>query len=378
MSTTPPTYNTTYYYDGSYYDYGDMYDTHMYHNGMYDNETHRQYTAEEMLAYRQMIRDRKNFRYVYHAFAACIVLINGIMMSAIVLSRKQRCHFRNWLIIHMTGIHILFGGLALPFLAQTFDMTSAGLSSVPLCKLFSFLSDITEYMSNISIGILGVYQCLNLISPRLLKSVSNALLLSIMIILPWFVAVMLTAVLRLTMSEEQWGQCYIVSDETAHVLWLTLARCLPLFMVLACLITILSVACSPFTPRNDRSPPGRHNTTIFISVCLGACLFMRTPFYIIFFEPIADECMSKNMLLCSRLTHGLDIVRLLSMLLIPLAYLVQLDIRKRCRKFRSKLLCKTVDCNNTSKKQQPMEMLSVSNNESSSLVPKNKIEETDI
>ncbi|XP_060569341.1 uncharacterized protein LOC132727778 isoform X2 [Ruditapes philippinarum] len=334
-----------------FYDFNDTLDYSHYY---FTNES--SITEEEYLAYQKMIQERKNFKYVYHAFAAFIVLMNGSLVAAILLSAKQRRHFRNWLIIHMTGIHILFGGIALPFLAQSFDATSAGIRSVPLCKLFSFVSDITEYMSNISIGILGVYQCLNIISPRLLKSVSNALLLSIMIILPWFVCVMLTAVLRLTMSEEQWGQCYIVSDKTAQILWLVLARCLPLLMVLTCFISILSVAISPFSTKSDRSPPGRHNTTIFVSICLGACLFMRTPFYIIFFEPIDEDCKRKHRFLCARLTHGLDIVRLLSMLLIPFAYLVQFDIRKRCRKFRSKLLCKTVDCNTTSKKQQPMEM----------------------
>lgn len=345
-----------------YYDYNGTVDYSHYY---FDNES--EITEEEYHAYQQMIQERKNYRYVYHAFAALIVILNGCLVVTIALSPKQRRHFRNWLIIHMTSIHILFGGIALPFLAQSFDTTSAGIRSVPLCKLFSFVSDVTEYMSNISIGILGVYQCLNIISPRLLKSVSNALLLSIMIILPWFVVVMLTAVLRLTMSEEQWGQCYIVSDKTAQILWLILAQCLPLFIVFICLISILSVALSPFSSKNDSSPPGRHNPTIFVSICLGACLFMRTPFYIIFFEPIGREFKSKHMILSARLTHGLDIVRVLSMVLIPFAYLVQLDIRKRCRKFRSKLLCKTVDCNTTSKKQQQMEMVSVTNNESSSL-----------
>lgn len=366
MNTTTTVYNRTYlYYPDHYYLYEDMYNDSM------------GYSAEDFSAYEQMIRERKNFRYVYHAFAACIVIVNGIMVATIVISRKQRRHFRNWLILHLTCIHILFGGIALPFLAQSFDMTSAGLRSVPLCKLFSFLSDITEYMSNISIGILGVYHCMNLISSRLLKSVSNALLLSIMIILPWFIVVMMTAVLRLTMSEEQYGQCYIVSDRTAQILWFTLAHCLPLVLILACFMTILSLVCSPYLPKDDTSPHGRHNTTIFVSICLGACLFMRTPFYIIFFEPVDEGCKSKHKFLCSRLTHGLDIVRLLSMLLIPLAYILQLDIRKRCRKFRSKLLCKTVDCNATSKKQN-VEMVSVANNESSSLMSRNVVEETSI
>lgn len=354
MNTTAPVHNRNYtdFYHYYYY-YEDM------HNGTFG------YSPEDFSAYEQMIRERKNFRYVYHTFAACIVIVNGIMVASIVISRKQRRHFRNWLILHLTSIHILFGGIALPFLAQSFDMTSAGLGSVPLCKLLSFLSDITEYMSNISIGILGIYHCMNLISSRLLKSVSNALLLSIMIILPWFIVVMLTAVLRLTMSEEQYGQCYIVSDRTAQTLWFTLAHCLPLIMILACFITIMSLVCSPFLPKDDRSH-GKPNTTVFVSISLGASLFMRTPFYIIFFEPVDEDCKSKHKFLCSRLTHGLDIVRLLSMLVIPIAYLVQLNFRKRCRQLRPKLLCKTVDCN-ASKKQPSVEMVSVRNNESSSL-----------
>ena len=62
-------------------------------------------------------------------------------------------------------------------------------------------------MSNISVEIIGFYQCKTIASARLLKIVFNALLVSIMIILPWFVVFMLTTVLHLTMSEEQYGQC---------------------------------------------------------------------------------------------------------------------------------------------------------------------------
>ncbi|KAL4223861.1 hypothetical protein ACF0H5_017325 [Mactra antiquata] len=309
--------------------------------------------------YDQILDDREKFRYVYHVFAGCIVVLNILVIVIITSSRKRRSHFRNWLILHIMCMHVLFGGVGLPYTAQSMEESGAGLNSVALCKSLAFLSDITEYMSNISIGILGIYHCLNLISTRLLKSVSNALLVSVLLILPWFIVLMLSAVLRLTMSEEQYGQCYIISDETAQYLWLTMACCVPLTIVLACFLTIIYLMCSPTFILNDRYSSGRH-FTLFVSICLGACFFLRTPFYIVFFEPLKKVNPYKYNLAWTRMTHGLDAARLTSMVVIPLAYLIPMEFKKRYRKLKLKILCKDEECTTTNKKSQTMDMVPVS------------------
>lgn len=350
MTSTTNDYNLSYYYN-------------------YVN-----YSYEEQMAtfaeYKQIITERTVFRYMYHALAACIVILNGLAVFTIVVSRKQRRHFRNWLILHILFVHILFGGIAVPFNAQTLDQTAAGLGSVPLCKLFMFISDITEYMSTLSIGIFGVFHCLNMISARLLKSVSNVLLLSIMIILPWFVVVMLTAVLRLTMSEEQYGQCYIVSDQTAQNLWFVLSFAVPMTLVLADLLTIIilkSLCC--ILHSNRRFLPSKQSFTMFAVICLAACLVLRTPIHVIMFEPIRSMCTEKyRPLTWYRMLHGPDIVKLFSMVLIPLVFVIQMDIRRRCKKFRSRILCKTVDVSSNARKQQTVEMITMTNNIETSVV----------
>lgn len=262
-------------------------------------------------------------------------------------------------------MHVLFGGIVVPYLAQSLEEPGAGLKSVPLCKFLAYLSDITEYMSNISIGILGIYHCLNLISTRLLKSVSNALLVSVLLILPWFIVLMLSAVLRLTMSEEQYGQCYIISDKTAQILWLTMAFCVPLTIILACFFTVIYLMCSPSFCVNDRFASGRL-FTLFVCISLGACVFLRTPFYIADFKPLGKINIERyGHLWTPRILYGLDSARLTSMVVIPLAYLIPLELKKRYRKLKSKLLCTNVECNTNNKKPQAMEMVTASHPECS-------------
>ncbi|XP_052801055.1 uncharacterized protein LOC128231857 isoform X2 [Mya arenaria] len=339
-----------------------------YYNESFDYE-HYLHARRQAAIFDTMDFERRRFVYVYHAFAGCIVLFNLLVAVAILISRKQRKHFHNWLILHMTILHILYGAISLPFLAQLFTTTGAGLGSNAVCKLLNFITDVLNYMANISTGILGFYQCITVVSPRLLKSVSNALLVSIMIILPWFVVFMLTAVLRLTMSEEQYGQCYIVSDKTAIILWFLFSKVLPMTLISACFITMVTIACFKYnlnssTSRNER----RYDITVFVSICLALCIAMRLPFYIVFFEPVTYKCItSLGNLFCSRVIYGLDTANLASMVLIPLAYLIPKEVIKRCRKFKARLLCKTVDCSSNKKKQQTMEMVSIQSTDRSLL-----------
>ena len=72
-------------------------------------------------------------------------------------------------------------------------------------------------MSNLSIGVLGVYQTAVLCSPQFLNGVSHILLTAILIGIPWLVVMILTAVLRLTMSAEHLGYCYKIDDVTAQI-----------------------------------------------------------------------------------------------------------------------------------------------------------------
>ena len=302
--------------------------------------------------------DREIFRYFYHVFSAFIVVSNSLLIVSIFVSKKQRRNFRNWLIIHVTIIHILIGGIICPFLGERFVSRNAGLDTVP-CKLLSYLSDTFDYVSNVSIGILGVYQCVVMLSPRMLKGVSRALLTAIMIIVPWVVCVMLTSVLRLTMSEEHLGQCYTISDLTAQMLWNVLAYGLPLFLILVCCIAILIVVCSPFITTIDTVTQSRPNMTVFVSVCLGSCVLMRTPFYFVYSTAIDAKCKEyNNHVICQRLTFSLDQLRLANLVLIPLVYLIPAQIKKCCRKMKSKVLCKHVDCT-THPKKHTLEMVSI-------------------
>lgn len=335
----------------------------------FDNETVDYYNANRKLYYQQieelniMDRERKVISYVYHAFAGCIVLLNIMLSVSILISRKQRRHLRSWLILHMTFLHILYAAIGLPFLAHM-KLTTFG-NHIALCKLLYFLSDVLQYMSNISIGMLGVYQCMNVISPRLLKSVSNVLLGCIMIVLPWFVVVMLTSVLRLTMSEEQFGRCYNVSDSTANALWLIMAFYLPHALIAAALIAIIVISFTKFKPKFTLAGSSRGSgITLFVVICLSSTLLLRLPFSILFFPHILRDCyLNYGPLVCSRIINGLDVTRLASMVVIPSAYLIQKEVSKRCRKLKSKILCRTVECSANIKKQQTMELKPVPSSE---------------
>ena len=327
------------------------------YNGTYNNEDlYRRY-----MLYMDMAKERQLFRYFYHVFAVLILVPNVFVVVAICASRKQRRHFRNWLIIHMTVIHILFGGIVCPFLGQHLveSYTGLGLNMVT-CKLFHFASDTLSYMSSVSIGILGVYQTSVLCSPRMLNGVSHTLLTAIMIVIPWLVVIMLTAVLRLTMSVEHFGECYKIDDTTAQVVWTILAYGMPLLLVSICLASVIIVAVSPFMNTAESSPPGRRNIIVFISVCLTSCLVMRTPFYFVYSEPLSDKCIvSFGALVCQRLKLTLDQFRLASMVLIPVVYLVPTEIKRGLRKFRSSC-CKS-DC--SSAKKQSVELTDIHSSE---------------
>ena len=335
----------------------------------YDNETADYYYANRDLYYKRIQelntidRERKVISYVYHAFAGCIVLLNVLLVVSILISRKQRRHFRSWLILHMTFLHILYAAIGLPFLAQMKHTTFG--KYVALCKLLYFLSDVLQYMSNISIGMLGVYQCMNVISPRLLKSVSNVLLGSIMIVLPWLVAVMLTTVLRLTMSEEQFGQCYLVSDHTADVLWSIVAFYLPLALIAGCFFGIVIISFSKFRPKfSSPQPQRRSGITLFVLISLSSTLLMRLPLDIMMFPTLLRDCyITYGHLVCSRIINGLDVTRLISMVIIPSAYIIQKEVSKRCRKLKSKILCRTVEYKPSIKKQQTLELKSMTTSE---------------
>lgn len=338
----------------------------------YGNHSYDYYYAEQRkLHYKRLQelyaidRERKVISYVYHAFAGCIVLLNFLVVVSILISRKQRRHVRSWLILHMTFLHILYAAIGLNFLAQM-KHTTLG-NNITLCKLLYFLSDVLNYMSHLSIGLLGVYQCLNVISPRVLKSVSSVLVFSVMIVLPWFVVVMLTSVLRLTMSEEQFGQCYIVSDRTANVLWSVVAFYLPHILIAGCFISILVVSFSKFKPRVSSSQSHRRRgMTLFVVICLFTTLVMRLPHDIMLFPPITEDCYLRyGQLIHNRILYGLDITRLVSMVIIPLTYLIQKEMTKRCRKLKSKILCRTVECQANLKKQQTLELKSMPSTERS-------------
>lgn len=318
-----------------------------YNSSFQSDEFHRQYML--YMEYMDMVQERTVFRYFYHVFSVLILVSNVLVMVAICASRKQRRHFRNWLIMHMTVIHILFGGIVCPFLGQLLveNYTDLGLNMVA-CKLLHFASDALSYMSNLSIGILGVYQTAVLCSPRMLNGVSHALLTAIMIIIPWLVVIMLTAVLRLTMSVEHLGECYKVDDHTAQVVWTVLAYGMPLFLVFLCLISVILVAVSPFINTTESSPPGRRNIIVFIGVCLASCFIMRTPFYFIYSKPLSDQCsLTLGIMICQRMKLTLDQVRLASMVVIPVVYLVPTECRKGFRKIKSSC-CKS-DCSSTRK-----------------------------
>lgn len=331
----------------------------------YDNETIDSYDYDRKLYYLQELnmidRERKVISYVSHAFAGCIVLLNVLLAVSILISRKQRRHFRSWLILHMTFLHILYAAIGLPFLAQI-KISKFG-NYIALCKILYFISDVLQYMSNISIGMLGVYQCINVISPRLLKSVSSVLLGSVMIVLPWFVVVMLTSVLRLTMSEEQFGQCYIVSDLTADILWSIVAFYLPHALIAGCFFAIIIISFTKFRPRFSSPDPSRRGgITLFVLICLLSTLVMRLPLDIVMYPPLLRDCY-RRYLVCSRILHGLDVTKLISMVIIPSAYLIQKEVSKRCRKLKSRILCRSVECTANLKKQQTLELKSMTSSE---------------
>ena len=324
----------------------------------FDNET---FNAEDLyrqyILYMDMTKERHLFRYFYHVFAFLILVTNVSMVLAICASRKQRRHFRNWLIIHMTVIHVLIGGIVCPFLGQHLveSYTDLGLNMVT-CKLFHFASDTLSYMSSVSIGILGVYQTSVLCSPRMLNGVSHTLLTAIMIVIPWLVVLMLTAVLRLTMSVEHFGDCYKIDDNNAQVVWTILAYGMPHLLVCICLTSVIIVAVSPFINTAESSPPGRQNIIVFVTVCLASCLVMRTPFYFIYSDPLSDKCIiSFGALICQRLKLTLDLVRLASMVVIPVVYLVPTELKRGLKKFRSSC-CKS-NCSST--KKQSVELTDI-------------------
>ena len=339
-----------------------MYDQDLH---MLDNKSFEEYQKQKMREFEEyiaLVNSRPMYRSLYFAFAAAIVLFNVLWIVAICISRKQRRHFRNWLLLHVAIIHILIGGITCPFLGQQCVSLSAGLNTV-ICKLLYFLSDTLDYTSNVSVAIFGVYQCITMLSPRVLKGVSHALLTSMMIIIPWFVCVTLTVVLRLTMTEEQYGQCYLISDRTAQTLWLVLATILPLLIVFLSFIIVIAVACSPFISAVDSSPPGRRYMTFFTSAFLLTYMLMRPPFQFLFSRPLEDYCHVYNSRSwCKKLVYTLDQVRLANIVLVPLIYLIPVEIKIYCKRFRSKVLCKSVESNTTPKKQS-LEMVTVKTQE---------------
>lgn len=287
--------------------------------------------------YVSMVNERHLFRYFYHVFTVLILITNIFVVVAICASRKQRRHFRNWLIMHMTVVHILFGGIVCPFLGLFLveSYTSLGLDMVS-CKLLNFASDALSYMSNLSVGVLGIYQTALLCSPRLLNGVSNTLLTAILIVIPWFMVIMLTAVLRLTMSVEHLGDCYKIDDVTARTVWTVLAYGIPLFLVFMCLISVIIIVLSPFMNTTESSPPGRRNIVVFIAFCLASCFILRTPFYFVYSELFGEECKETyGILICQRIMLTLDQLRLASMVFIPIVYLVPTECRKGWKKVRS-------------------------------------------
>jgi len=308
-------------------------------------------------------RERDIAVYVSHAYAATIAVVNIVLACVILLNRKQRSHFRNWLILHITFLHILYGAISLPFKAQMLQAPAAGLGkTVAVCKLLHFICDILVYMLNISVGILGIYQCIMVLSPRLLKSVSSALLASIMMVLPWLVAFMLTAVLRLTMSEEQYGQCYIVSDTTAETLWLVLSRLLPYLLMTTCCLLLAATSCMALVATTTSSQQSRkQEMTYFVTICLALCITLRLPSQLVVYPPIQVQCIeSFGRLFCSRLNYSMNYLNSTTMILIPLAYLIPKVIVKRCKKSFPGIACKSRECNQTqAKKSQAIEMVPV-------------------
>ncbi|XP_052223986.1 uncharacterized protein LOC127839638 [Dreissena polymorpha] len=312
-----------------------------------------------------MDREREKMMYVYNSMAGCIFFFNCVVLLLILSNRNERKHFRNWLILHMAVIHMLHSSIALPFLAQTFKAPSAGLvNDIGLCKFLFFLSDILNYILHVSIGILGVYQCITTISLRLLKSVSSVFLVSIMMILPWFVVVMLSAVLRLTMSEEQWGGCYIISDTTATTLWFIMATVLPFILITCCFVTL--IVCTAVKATTDCSPSrsARHlHMTYFVGFCLCVCIMMKIPYHVVVFDPVRMLCyQSLNQLACYRIEYALDIANLSGMLMIPIVYIVP-NVIHGCRLLKNRFLCKTGDCSTNVKKPQSIEMACMSSSE---------------
>ena len=325
------------------------------YNGTFlSDELYRRY-----MSYMDMVNERSFFRYFYFVFTVLILVTNILVLVAICASRKQRRHFRNWLIMHMIVIHILFGAIVCPFLGQLLveNYSSLGLTMV-MCKLLYFSSDVLSYMSNLSVGVLGVYQTAILCSPRLLNGVSHTLLTAILIVIPWFVVTMLTAVLRLTMSAEYLGDCYKIDDLTAQIVWTVFAYGIPLFIVCLCLVSVIMLLISPFVNTTESSPPGRRNVIAFIVFCLASCLVMRTPFYFVYSEPLSEDC-DKNLgiVICQRVKLSFDQLRLLSMVVIPLVYLIPTECRKGFRKMKTS--CCQPECSSARKPTVELENVHV-------------------
>ena len=69
---------------------------------------------EKLEMYKTIDKDRVIFRVLYNVLAVCIVGLNGLLMVSVFISRKQSDSFRNWLLLHITIIQILYGGVVWP------------------------------------------------------------------------------------------------------------------------------------------------------------------------------------------------------------------------------------------------------------------------
>ncbi|KAK3606450.1 hypothetical protein CHS0354_041396 [Potamilus streckersoni] len=305
-------------------------DMYYYHSSESIPENYLRWIAEED----ELVRRRAIFRVMYLVLGGIMVLLHSAVMAWILSHHDQRKLFVNWLYLHMSILHIIIGLCVCPFLSQLTTKAGAGLQTI-LCKIAWFISDIMDYLSLISVLVIGVHHCLEFSSPSMLEGVSRTFMAVVMIGIPWVVVFLLTLVLRLMMTVEIFGDCYVVEDQNTKIVWIILSKGIPFSLLFLCFLFIVYRYCKAV--RNfEHMPKDARFRTIFSCLTITLCLLFRVP-NVFFIPPLAYPC-SLGRPTCETLDMSLDQLRLIGISFIPLAYLTPKRI-KSCYKHLTRKFC---------------------------------------
>ncbi|KAL3856769.1 hypothetical protein ACJMK2_011489 [Sinanodonta woodiana] len=285
----------------------------------------------------ELVRRRAIFRVMYLVLGGMMVLLHIALMSWILSRHDQRKLFVNWLYLHMSILHTIIGLCVCPFFSQLTTKAGAGLPTI-LCKIAWFISDIMDYLSLISILVIGVHHCLEFRSPSMLEGVSRTFLAVVMIGIPWVVVFLLTLVMRLMMTVEMFGECYVVEDYNTKLVWIILSKGIPFSLLFLCFLFIVYRYCKAVNSFEHMQKDVR-SRTIFSCLAISFCLIFRVP-SVFFIPPLAYPC-TLGRPTCETLDMSLDQLRLLGIAIIPLAYFTP-NRSKVCYKHLRRKFCYAV------------------------------------